>query len=49
MPEAHGYLQALLKNRGKVRQKAGLTEAQLEERLILGRLDQTLRERGEHS
>ena len=36
MPEAHGYLQALLKKLGKVREKAGLSTAQLEERLILG-------------
>lgn len=36
MPEAHGYLQALLQNIGRVRERAGLTAAQLEERLILG-------------
>jgi transcriptional regulator with XRE-family HTH domain len=36
MPKAHGYLHALLKNIGALRQKAGLTQAQLEERLILG-------------
>lgn len=36
MPEAHGYLQALLRNIGALRLRAGLTEAQLEERLILG-------------
>lgn len=36
MPEAHGYLHALLQNIGRVREKAGLTAAQLEERLILG-------------
>ncbi len=36
MPEAHGYLQSLLKNLGRVRQKADLTQPQLEERLILG-------------
>ena len=36
MPHAHGYLHALLKNIGALRQKAGLTQAQLEERLILG-------------
>ena len=36
MPEAHGYLQALLKNIGAVRERAGLSAAQLEERLILG-------------
>jgi transcriptional regulator with XRE-family HTH domain len=36
MAQAHGYLHALLKNIGALRQKAGLTHAQLEERLILG-------------
>lgn len=36
MPEARGYLQALLRNIGRVREKAGLSPAQLEERLILG-------------
>ena len=36
MTEAHGYLQAFLRNIGKVREKAGLSAAQLEERLILG-------------
>lgn len=36
MPEAHGYLQALLKNIGTIRERAGLSAAQLEERLILG-------------
>ncbi|MDP2997104.1 MAG: helix-turn-helix domain-containing protein [Bryobacterales bacterium] len=36
MPEAHGYLQALLRNIGVLRERAGLTPAQLEERLILG-------------
>jgi transcriptional regulator with XRE-family HTH domain len=36
MSEAHGYLQALLKNIVRVREKAGLTQAHLEERLILG-------------
>jgi transcriptional regulator with XRE-family HTH domain len=35
-PHAHGYLQALLRNLGTLRVKAGLTHAQLEERLILG-------------
>lgn len=36
MPQAHGYLHALLRNIAGLRQKAGLTHAQLEERLILG-------------
>jgi transcriptional regulator with XRE-family HTH domain len=36
MPEAHGYLKALLNNLRAVREKAGLTENALEERLILG-------------
>lgn len=36
MPGAHGYLNALLKNIGTLREKAGLTQAQLEERLIVG-------------
>jgi transcriptional regulator with XRE-family HTH domain len=36
MPEASGYLRALLGNVGALRGKAGLTAAQLEERLILG-------------
>ena len=36
MPETQGYLQALLRNIGRVREKAGLSVAQLEERLILG-------------
>lgn len=36
MTEAHGYLKALLENLGAVRKKAGLTETELEERLILG-------------
>ena len=36
MPEAHGYLEALLQNIGRVRERAGLSAAQLEERLILG-------------
>ncbi|MGH7986485.1 MAG: helix-turn-helix domain-containing protein [Candidatus Binataceae bacterium] len=36
MPQAHGYLRALLKNIAALRQKAGLTHAQLEERLLLG-------------
>lgn len=37
MPEAaHGYLEALLANLRVIRKRAGLSEAQLEERLILG-------------
>lgn len=36
MLEAHSYLQALLRNIGKVREKAGLSPEQIEERLILG-------------
>ena len=36
MPEAHGYLHALLKNIEVLREKAVMTQAQLEERLILG-------------
>jgi transcriptional regulator with XRE-family HTH domain len=36
MPEAHGYLRALLANLRVIRERAGLSEAQLEERLILG-------------
>lgn len=36
MAEAHGYLRSLLKNLAAARNKAGLTEAQLEEQLILG-------------
>lgn len=36
MPQAHGYLHALLKNIEALRKRAGLTHAQLEERLILG-------------
>lgn len=36
MAEAAGYLKALLENLKKIRQKAGLTESALEERLILG-------------
>jgi transcriptional regulator with XRE-family HTH domain len=36
MPEAHGYLKALLANLATVREKARLTESGLEERLILG-------------
>lgn len=36
MPKAHGYLQGLLANIAGIREKAGLTPAQLEERLILG-------------
>ena len=36
MPGANSYLQALLKNLGEVRERAGLTAAQLEQRLILG-------------
>ena len=36
MPKAHGYLQAFLGNLRTIRERAGLTEATLEERLILG-------------
>lgn len=36
MAEAHGYLLALLRNLEVIRNNAGLTRAQLEERLILG-------------
>lgn len=36
MPEAHGYLKALLANLRVLREGAGLSESQLEERLILG-------------
>lgn len=36
MPEAKRYLQAILRNVGRVREQAGLSAAQLEERLILG-------------
>jgi transcriptional regulator with XRE-family HTH domain len=36
MPEAHGYLKALLSNLQSLRERAGLTESALEERLILG-------------
>lgn len=36
MPEAHGYLKALLRNLRIVREKAGLTPEEIEERLILG-------------
>lgn len=36
MPEAHGYLKALLNNLRTIREKAGLTQNALEERLILG-------------
>jgi transcriptional regulator with XRE-family HTH domain len=36
MPEAHGYLKALLENLRTIRERAGLTESALEERLILG-------------
>jgi transcriptional regulator with XRE-family HTH domain len=36
MPEARGYLKALLANLQNLREKAGLTENYLEERLILG-------------
>lgn len=36
MTVAHGYLASLLANLGKIRQKARLTEAALEEKLILG-------------
>jgi len=34
--EAHGYLRALLQNLTVIRKRAGLSETQLEERLILG-------------
>jgi transcriptional regulator with XRE-family HTH domain len=36
MPEAHGYLKSLLGNLRKLREKANLSESELEERLILG-------------
>jgi hypothetical protein len=36
MPQAHGYIQALLKNIEVLREKAGLAPGDLEERLILG-------------
>jgi transcriptional regulator with XRE-family HTH domain len=36
MTEAHGYLKALLGNLGSLRKRAGLSESQLEDRLILG-------------
>jgi transcriptional regulator with XRE-family HTH domain len=36
MPGAHGYLKALLGNLRAIREKAGLTESALEEKLILG-------------
>jgi len=36
MPEAHGYLKALLANLKSIRKRAGLSESALEERLILG-------------
>jgi len=36
MPEVHGYLKALLDNLKRLREKGGLTESGLEERLILG-------------
>jgi transcriptional regulator with XRE-family HTH domain len=36
MPQAHGYIKALLKNIEVLREKAGLAPGQLEERLILG-------------
>jgi transcriptional regulator with XRE-family HTH domain len=36
MPQAHGYIHALLRNIEVLRKKARLTHAQLEERLILG-------------
>ena len=36
MPQAHSHLQALLMNIAALRRRAGLTHAQLEERLILG-------------
>lgn len=36
MPEAHGYLKALLGNLRSIRERAGLSEDALEQRLILG-------------
>lgn len=36
MPEAHGYLKSLLANLRTLRERAGISESQLEERLILG-------------
>lgn len=36
MPEAHGYLKALLANLRSIRERVGLSESELEERLILG-------------
>lgn len=36
MPEAHRYLKALLSNLSQIRERAGITENQLEEKLILG-------------
>ena len=36
MPDVHGYLKALLRNLRGLREKSGLTESGLEERLILG-------------
>jgi transcriptional regulator with XRE-family HTH domain len=36
MSKAHGYLKALLRNISILRQRAGLTPAQIEERLVLG-------------
>lgn len=36
MAEAHGYLKALLDNMQSIRKQAGLSESELEERLILG-------------
>lgn len=36
MPEAHGYLKSLLGNLRNLREKAGISASELEERLILG-------------
>ena len=36
MPDAHGYLKSLLLNLRDIREKAGLSASELEERLILG-------------
>lgn len=36
MPEAHGYLKALLENLQAIRERSGISESELEERLILG-------------
>ena len=47
MPEAVGYLRALLRNIGVLRERVGLSAAQLEERLILGPGWITRFERGE--